>query len=50
MIAIDSISDYNSFSFLPYIDISWNEECKERGVKTCIAIGWLFWEFYVDII
>lgn len=50
MIAIDFISDYESLSLFPYINIDWSEDAKEREVKTCISIGWLFWEFYIDII
>lgn len=50
MIAFDFISDYECFSLTPYINIDWSKNCKEREVKTCISIGWLFWEFYIDII
>lgn len=50
MITFDFISDYECFSLTPYINIDWSEDSKERGAKTCISIGWLFWEFYIDII
>ena len=47
---IDFIQDFKNISFIPYIDIAWDEDTKERGVKTCISVGWLFWELYIDII
>ena len=47
---IDFIQDFKNVSLFPYINIDWSEDSKERGVKTCISIGWLFWEFYIDII
>ena len=50
MIAVNTYKDYKSLSLFPYIDIDWSEYSEERGVKTCISIGWLFWEFYIDII
>ena len=46
----DFISDYKSLTLTPYIDIDWSKDTKKRNVKTCISIGWLFWEFYIDII
>lgn len=50
MIAFDTCKDYKSLSLLPYINIDWSKDTKERGVKTCICVGWLFWEFYIDFV
>lgn len=50
MIAINICKDYKSLSLFPYIIIDWSEDAKEREVKTCISIGWIFWELYIDII
>lgn len=50
MIAVDTCKDYKSLSLFPYITIDWSEDSKERGCKTCISIGWLFWEFYIDFV
>jgi len=49
-LAINFISDYKDLTLTPYINIDWTKDTKERGVKTCISIGWLFWEGYIDII
>lgn len=49
-IIIDTITNYKSISILPYIDIDWDENTKERNTRCCISIGWLFWELYIDII
>lgn len=50
MIKIDFISDYRNLTLTPYINIDWSEETKERGVNTCISIGLLFWEVYINIL
>lgn len=50
MICLDSVSDYKDLTLTPYINIDWGENSKERKVKTSISIGWLFWEFYIDIV
>ena len=50
MIYLDFISDYKTLTLTPYINIDWSEDTKERNCKTCISIGWLFWEFYIDIV
>ena len=50
MTRIDFISDYEGLTLTPYINIDWSKRTKERRVKTCISIGWLFWEIYIDIL
>ena len=50
MIILDIYIDYKNLSLFPYINIDWGKDTKERSVKTCISIGWLFWEVYIDVI
>ena len=50
MICVDTCKDYKSLSLLPYINIDWSEDSKERGAKTCICFGWIFLELYIDIV
>lgn len=49
MLRIAGLSDYTMLSILPYIDIDWSSDTKERNSKVCINFGWLFWEIYIDV-
>lgn len=44
------IHNYKSLDIIPYITIDWDDDTREREVKTNIAIGWLFWELNFDIV